>query len=1116
MEGGRVYTEGQSGTQCESRLAQVALPGSRGEHARVMTEERRLVTVLFADATGSTVLADSLDPEDVRSILARFFAIARETITAHGGTVEKFIGDAVMAVFGLPEAHGDDAQRGLSAALELRDRVRADPALGMRLPIRIGLNTGEVVATRDRAASDFLVTGDPVNVAARLQQMADPWTVLCGERTARAAREAFEFGSPIEAAIWGKAQLIRAAAVLGRAAPIAHHRTPFVGRDADLAQLELVARRAFTERRPYLVSLIAPAGTGKTRLVEEFLDRLPALAPEATVAVAQCLPYGQRMTFWPLRAVLFQLASISESAPPETVRDALQQWLRERRVDAPARVAEFLAATIGLAEAETTDRDTLFAAWRTAVAAASQQRPLVLVFEDLHWSSDSLLDLFEFLMQPRADVPLLMIALGRPELLDRRSTWGGGRRNYTSLALQPLPDADVAALANHLLGRPLPTIASRVIARAEGNPFFAGEIVRALLEQVPSLTDEATVAHVLDTLPDTVQATVLARLDLLLPPERRLLQLGAVFGRDFQTSGIAALEPELRHNVDQMIDSLLQKDLIRPSESNRFVFRHILIREVAYQTLPRTERSRLHAGAGQWLEEQSTGQEDALAELLAYHYREAATLQRRLGTKSDDGQGVRERAVRWLARAATVAAASTGNIEASRFLRAAIELADTDALPDLYESLGGVSIGNASVEAYKIALRLGQEAGRPVDQQIRILAAMLTVHMRWGGTVETPLAREEMDRLRALGHSFTPKASDESAVARFLIADGFYPFWLGGRVTAEEISYAEQSARRGLEIATHLGDAILNSAALDALQTCAKARYAWEEARKFGRQRLVFEDRLNIQERFDAYGSIAWTSALLGDLDETERITRAAAALAGPVQPRGAPVHLHISAWRTYALQLLGRWDEALTAADRARALWEESGRVPAGYAIHGFLAAMDIARAHQDGQLIERYGETLAAILEQFDPTTPFGRLQPYPRNDIDALHETVVRSFKEIPPPRLHLLERVLALCADHGRPPSVGVIRLIAEFATRHRVRLLEGQARRCLGLAERNPEELARALAVFERAGAAPYVARVRCEWGLLTGDETAVTSGLRVLDTQRDLSQIDRIEHLRRS
>src|SRR5437868_5994994 len=322
-----------------------------------MAEERRVVTILFADVAGSTALGDAVDPEDVRVLLRRYYDVARETVAEHGGILEKFIGDAVVAVFGFPHTHDDDPQRALAAALTLRDRVRADPALGERLPIRLGINTGEVVAVRESATGDFPLTGDAVNVAARLQGATEPWGILCGERTVANVRRAFEFGPAMSVEARGKSQPIRALPLLSRAEPgRVATKTALIGRDADLEQLELVARRALQEKRPFLVSIIAPAGVGKTRLLEEFLDRLPSIESQATVAIAQCLPYGQRLTYWPLRGVLYRLIGVSDDAMPGAVRGAIRAWLGGSGLEALDREAELLAAAVGAGEAEATDR----------------------------------------------------------------------------------------------------------------------------------------------------------------------------------------------------------------------------------------------------------------------------------------------------------------------------------------------------------------------------------------------------------------------------------------------------------------------------------------------------------------------------------------------------------------------------------------------------------------------------------------------------------------------------------------------------------------------------------------------------------------------------------------
>lgn len=1077
-----------------------------------MAEERRIVTVLFADMAGATVLGEARDPEDVRALQTRYYNIAREVVSAHGGTVEKFIGDAVMAVFGLPQAHGDDAQRAMSAALEIRDRVRVDPKLAPQQTVRIGVNTGEVVATRDNAASDFLITGDAVNVAARLQQTAEPWSILCGERTARAARDRFTLGRPTEIDVKGKRLPIQALPLLGRAAEATLSRFPLIGRDDDLAQLELVARRAFTDRRPFLVSLVAPAGAGKTRLVEEFLHRLPALSPDATVAIAQCLTYGQRVTYWPLRALLIRLVGLKDEAAPETVREEIRVWLHDRGVESPERAADLLAATIGAGEPEVIDRTALFAAWRTAIEVAARRSPLVLVFEDLHWSSDSLLDLVEVIVQPRGDAAVLMIALTRPELLDRRPGWGGGRRNHVAMALEPLKDDSVAQLVRHMLGSSAPQIVERVVVRAEGNPFFAGEIVQSIRERVLSLSDVAAVEQTLATLPDTIQATILARLDLLEPQERRVLQLGAVFGRAFRADEIAALGPDLASDTGSLLDRLVQKDLVRPSAGDSFAFRHILIREVAYQTLLRAERADLHAAAARRLEARAGGREDALAELIAYHFREAVTLTSVTKSAQLDVVEIRRRAVSWLKRAADVAAAGAATAEAARHLRAAIELAAPDDLPELQERLGDVSGGDEGAEASRVALRLCRELGRPVDQELRVLGSLLTRYTRFQGTVGNRPSEEEIQRLRTDGRALVSRARDEQAIASFLIADGFYPFWRGAQATVADIAEAEASTGRGLAIADRLDDPRLRSAALDALTSCAKARGAFAQSRQFAQQRLAFEDRLDLHERLDAHTMVAWASALLGDLAQADRATATALGLfqSGQVHWWG----LHSAAWRAYALTLLGRWDETLAVAEHARKIWSEGGLIPAAYCVHGFIAALDVGRARHDTQLVDRYRAVLDEILKHFAADSLFGRLRPYGRGDIETLEAEVIEGFGTIPRARQQLVERTLSLCSDLDRSLAPETIQPIVTSAAADGLKLLEAQARRALGISMRDTAELTRALGIFEETRAVPYAARVRCERALLTRNQSELEAGMHVLEALGDLDQLARVERAR--
>ncbi|MGI8657416.1 MAG: adenylate/guanylate cyclase domain-containing protein [Candidatus Limnocylindria bacterium] len=1073
-----------------------------------MPEERRLVTVLFADVVGSTALGESLDPEDLRRLLSRFYAIAQDVVDGHSGTLEKFIGDAAMAIFGLPQAHDDDARRALDAALELRDRVRQDPALGERLPIRLGVNTGEVVASRERAEGDFLITGDAVNVAARLQQAAEPWQVLASARTASAAGGAYEFGPVQETALKGKATALAARSVLGRSvAP--HARAPLVGRNADLAQLELVARRAFTERRPFLVSLIAPAGTGKSRLVEEFLARLGGIAPDARVAVAQCLPYGQRLTYWPMRTLLLSLLELpAEQATPEEIRSRARAWLADAGAESPAETAELLAATIGASDTDVLDRAVLFAAWRTTLELAAARRPLVLVVEDLHWSSDSLLDLVEFILQPRADAPMLMLALTRPELLERRPAWGGGRRNHVSLALEPLDDASVEQLVQNILESPAPELIPIVVERSEGNPFYAGEIVRSLVERGADLRDPEAVAAAAAGLPDTVQATVLSRIDALERASRRVLQLGAVFGRGFTVEGIAALEPALGDESGAAVDRLIERDLLRPSVRGELTFRHILIREVAYGTLPRAERARHHAAAGRWLEAHSTGREDELAELIAFHYREATALAASSGERNPEDEA---HAAEWLRRAAEVAFGVRGTMEAAAHLRAAIDLAPASLRPDLYHRLGEVhEAGDPSVEAFASAVRLGREQHRSADLLLGSLAQQLMVMCRWFASVARQPSEAAMMALLEEGRELAAQATEVRPRAQYLIARGFMPFWLrnaGIRIpTPGDLEDAKASVAEGLAIAERIDDPELVSAALDAM-TSHRQTMDPASAREISLRRVAMADRLPISERLDAIQMVSWTSAMLGDLPA---VVESADEALGLIQPGQNPLFaLVLESWRAYAFVLIGRWELLVASLERWRQLWLEADRPSVSGGLQGLLSGIDWARGRGEEELVQRWREVAQEIVGRFEPSHPTAALTAVIELRMDGIVELL--AHPERYPDRLHYAEHAAAICADRAHPvPEESIDALVRRGETAG-MRVVEAQARRLRGLLRNDAEELGRSLALFEAIGAERYTARVRAELGLVAGDGALLDTGIRGLDAMGELDQLERIE-----
>jgi class 3 adenylate cyclase/tetratricopeptide (TPR) repeat protein len=1062
----------------------------------VSNEERRIVTVLFADMAGSTALGEELDAEEMRRLLTRYYSLAREIVTQHGGTVEKFIGDAVMAVFGLPTAHGDDPDRAVAAALAMRERIRGDERLSGRLAIRFGVSTGEVVASLDQSAGDFLITGDATNVAARLQQAAEPWSILVSDRTVRAAIDSFEFGDEVQVAAKGKALPVGAREVLRPRKAVLHHQTsiPLVGRENDLAQLQLVARRAIGERRPSMVSVIAPAGTGKTRLVEEFLDWLPSLAPNAVVATAQCLPYGQQLTYWPMRQVLFTLSGASDEATPAEVRDAIGSWLRGLGVENADRDTTLLAATIGEGGTEGVDKDLLFSAWRSALEAAARRSPVVIVFEDLHWSSDSLLDLAEFVMQPRGEAPVLMVVLARPELLDRRPTWGGGRLNHLAMALEPLGDAAIADLVRHLLDTEAPDVIKLVSERSEGNPFYAGELVRSYLEQGS-----------LERLPDTVQATVLARLDLLPPMERRVLQLGSVFGRAFRAAGIGALESGLAAQAVALCENLADRDLIRAADADRFAFRHILIQEVAYSTLPRSERARLHGAAARWVESTSAGREGAVAEILAFHHREAAVLSAALEPGSEGTTQARESAGRWLLKAADVAAAAGATPEAVRHIRGALDFVDPSIRASLHERIGDMTGGDSGVEEYRMALELYAAQGAPVDDQLRALAGMLMVTTRWAGSVGDRPSPEWMDELRARGQGLFARAKDPRSIGRFLAADAFFPFWLQGlrNPTSEELAHASSEANRALQIATELDDSDLASLALDAIAGIAQSLNDWAGARATALRRTEFEARLGIYERLDAHSMVAWMSYLMGDLATADRDS---GEMAARLLPGQAPYPaLHLFAWRAVTLYALGRWDEAVAAFWRGIESWHDAGRHAAGYGLRGFSVGLDIGRARGDARVTGAAADAMESVLSRFPASHPIRVWDAYVRGESGLTFDDPYLSGRYA----FEATERRLCLASDGREKLPSEILEAGLQVALNSHVPLLEAQLRRARALAYRDPEELTAALAIWDRIGAVPHQGRGRAERGLLTGDEAETDAGLAILKKLGDLNYVDR-------
>jgi class 3 adenylate cyclase len=600
------------------------------------TEERKVVSILFVDLVGFTARAEQLDPEDVRSILAPYHERLRVEIEGFGGTVEKFIGDAVMGVFGAPVAHGDDAERAVRAALAVREALgqmnTADPTLDLRA--RLAVNTGEAIVTIGARPShgEAMVAGDVVNTAARLQAAAPVDGILVGEETYVGTRAVIEYSpaEPVEAK--GKAAPVvawLAVAPLARVGERSFAPVPMIGRGAELAVLRGIWERVCEDRRAHLVTVFGPTGIGKSRLAHELIQRVEATGGK--ILRGRSLPYGESSPYGAFAQHVKQVSRIFDNDPLPRAYDKLQAAVTDLVGQANTEEAtSHVGMLIGLrAEGSVSDRETLFFSARVLVEGLAARQPVVLLFEDLHWADPSLLDLIEFLAARARDVPLLILTLARPELLSRRQSWAGGLPAYTTLPLEPLggPDAIELAgrlLAHHGLAEPSDRAVS-IAPTAEGNPLFIEELAASLAEHS---TAEA------GRVPTSIREILSARLDALPPPERSVLLDAAVIGKVFWRGALLALQPD-RDGLSTLLGSLEQRDLIRREAVARiqgeqqFSFKHVLIRDVAYQTLPRPERRQRHAAVARFLEEATPELGDAAA-ALAHHWREAGDAKRSL------------------------------------------------------------------------------------------------------------------------------------------------------------------------------------------------------------------------------------------------------------------------------------------------------------------------------------------------------------------------------------------------------------------------------------------------------------------------------------------------------
>ena len=686
-------------------------------------ERRKVATLLFCDVVGSTALAERVDPETVREIMLRYFEQSRLVIERHGGTVEKFIGDAVMAVFGVPVGHEDDAVRAVRAASELQAGMAAlnqelEARHGCRIALRIGLNTGVVVAG-EATARQSIVTGDAVNVAARLEQHAGAGETLIGETTFRLVRNAVDVEpvEPIPAK--GKSEAVRAVrlvAVRGDSRPVAVRLdVSMIGRDGELATLRQAFDEAVADRSCRLIVAVGEPGVGKSRLAAELLT---SVAGAATILGGRCLSYGEGITYWPLREIIEQAAGVQETNSAERALESVIALLAE--ADRGQEAALALAQAVGLGAGSASADDIAWAA-RRLFETLARERPLVVHLEDLHWAEPAFLDLVERAAKFAAG-PILMLGSGRPELLDQRPNW-------EALRLAPLSPAEAERLVESLLaGSDLPAEARRrAVASADGNPLFVEELLAMLLE-TPDL--EA---------PPTLEALLGARLDRLPEVERAVAERGAVEGQVFHRGAVEELSehPEV---AGAALEGLEAKELVRAAEpgvagETAFRFRHILIRDAAYRGLPKRLRVDLHQTYAGWLERVVGNRVAEYAEILGFHLEQAYRSRAELGPIGDEGRKVGAEAAGWLSSAAHRAFVRGDMRAAAGLLRRAVALLEGDPvarlelLPELSKALrysGDAAAGGlVLVEAAELAATIGDPR---LQARVSVESAFLSLY----------------------------------------------------------------------------------------------------------------------------------------------------------------------------------------------------------------------------------------------------------------------------------------------------------------------------------------------------------------------------------------------------
>jgi class 3 adenylate cyclase/tetratricopeptide (TPR) repeat protein len=1068
-------------------------PAEPGQPERAApAAERRLVSVLFADLVGFTTASEGRDAEDTRELLSRYFDSCRRLIELYGGTVEKFIGDAVMAVWGTPTATEDDAERAVRAALDLVAAVTAlgDEVGAPELRARAGVLTGEAAVTIG-AEGQGMIAGDLVNTASRVQSIAEPGTVVVGESTRRATDQAIVYVDAGLHELKGKTELVRLWQALRvvsgarGALKSAGLEAPFVGRDRELRRIKDLFHTCADESKPQLISITGIAGIGKSRLAWEFYKYFDGLPQITYWHRGRCLSYGEGVTYWALADMVRWRARIAEDEEPSSALAKLAEVVEQHLPDSEERrfVEPRLRHLIALEEGRF-ERDDLFAAWRLFFERLAEVYPTVLVFEDMQWADASLLDFIEYLLEWSRSFPLFVVTLARPELQERRPGWGSASRNFTSFFLEPLPEDAMHALLEGLVPGLPRELEERILERAEGIPLYAVETVRMLLDRGALVLDGAvyrpTATIEALEVPETLHALVAARLDALSGEERRVLQDGAVLGKTFTKRALSTLSGLPEPELDPILAALIRKEVLgvqtdpRSPEHGQYGFLQDLLRRVSYETLAKADRKAKHLAAAAFLE-QGWGEHEVV-EVVASHYLDAYNT----APDAPDGDEIRAKAGELLARAGERAASLGASGEGERYFAQAAELAgDRIRRAELEEQAGrmawlGAHAGRARAfldEAHTVF-----EGDGRTKQAARVSAVLAEIDFREG---HPPRAVERLEAALAELEGEDPDedvATVAAQLGRFLVLNAQHEL-------------AAPHLERALELAEALDLPEVFCQALTSKSVLFTARNRLQEAKILlgGALDRALANDLNwpALRALNNLGVVLESSDEYGDaVSLIDRGLELARRVGNRVWER------NLAGGAISSLVLLGRWDEAIARAP-------ETSESPADASLLTHLATVhsergdttraraqveDAARqAAEDVQYRTALGVAEATILRKE------GRL----REAIDRAESALAArtelgiTFLTVKLGLVEALEAAFAL----GETEKLGeLLDLIAVLRPGERPPLLEAHMHRFRGKLAGDDAELTAATELFRERGLTFWLAVTLLEHGELLAEQ----------------------------